>query len=371
MNLKEYQGKELFHEYGIPIPTGVVVSSSKTLPKEIEKIKGEVVLKVQVGTGKRKKAGGVKIVENFGDNVKKSLTEMLGKDFGGEVAEKVLVYEKVEIEREMYLSITVDRGKKCPVVIFSKDGGIDIEELSEKYPDKIKKFFLKNLDFKNYKKEITKSCGEEVAEFAEKLYELFLEKDATLVEVNPLGKNNDGLVAIDSKVVIDDNALFRHEELLKYKTEDLTALEREAKENDLAYVELDGDIAVIGNGAGLVMATLDTVAHFGGHVANFLDVGGGATADKMKKALEIVLKKKGIKKVFINIFGGITRADEIAKGLVDYISENKLDIPVVLRMVGTRETEAKKILADAKIDFYDDMEDAVKDVVGEQAQACL
>jgi len=206
-----------------------------------------------------------------------------------------------------------------------------------------------------------------VIDIIQKLYRLFVEKDGTLVEINPLVLLKSGeLMALDAKVVIDDNALFRHPELAKYKTDDFTALEKEAKAEGMSYVELDGDIAVIGNGAGLVMGTLDTLAHFGGKVANFLDVGGGATAEQMKKALTIALKKPGVKKIFINIFGGITRADEIAQGLVDFVKEKGLDIPVVLRVVGTREKEAKEILLKAGIKFEDEMEPAAQEIVAIQ-----
>jgi len=372
MNLKEYQGKELFKEFGIKAPTGFVIEKGGEIPVDIEKLGEKVTVKAQVAKGKRGKAGAIAFVENKPEIVRQEVERIFDMELGGLPVKEILVEDFVETKKLMYLAITLDRLERCPVVVFCEEGGVDIEETAEKDPDKIKKFEIRNSNHRRGRapalageiENIKSKLPESIRPAVEKMYKLFVEKDCSLVEINPIAELADGsYMALDSKVVIDNNALFRHEELLKFKTDDYTELEKEAKENDLSYVELDGDIAVIGNGAGLVMATLDTLAHFGGEVANFLDVGGGANAAQMKKALTIALKKDGVRKIFINIFGGITRADEIAQGLVDFKKENGLNIPVVLRVVGTHEKEAKKILTAAKIEFSDDMEGAASKVV--------
>ncbi len=361
MNLKEYQGKELFEEYGIKTPGGVVLRKGDKTPGEVGDMGEKVTIKAQVAKGKRKKAGAIVFVDNDKDIVQKEVDRIFGLEVGGLPVSEILIYGFLKVKNFMYLAITLDRVNRCPIVVFCEEGGVDIEETAEKSPEKIQKFKIQNSkEIENLKSKIPAG----LIPVVEKIYKLFVEKDCTLVEINPISElEKGGYIALDSKVVIDDNALFRHEELTKFKTDDYTDLEKEAKDNDLSYVELDGDIAVIGNGAGLVMATLDTLAHFGGRVANFLDVGGGANAAQMKKALTIALKKPGVEKIFINIFGGITRADEIAQGLVDYCQENDLQIPVVLRVVGTHEKGAKQILVKAGIDFSDDMETAAKKVV--------
>lgn len=361
MNLKEYQGKELFEEYGIKTPGGVVLRKGEKIPEEVWNMGKKVTIKAQVAKGKRKKAKGIVFVDNKKDIVTREVDRIFGLEIGGLKVEEILIYGFLEVENFMYLAITLDRVDRCPIVVFCEEGGVDIEETAEKIPERIKKIKIKNdKGISKLKDQIPNG----LILVIENMYKLFLEKDCTLVEINPISELAGGnYIALDSKAVIDDNAMFRHEELQKFKTDDYTELEKEAKENDLSYVELDGDIAVIGNGAGLVMATLDTLAHFGGKVANFLDVGGGANAAQMKKALTIALKKKGVKKIFINIFGGITRADEIAQGLVDFKAEKDLDLPVVLRVVGTHEKKAKEILQKAEIEFGDDMEAAAKKVV--------
>lgn len=362
MNLKEYQGKELFTEFGIKTPGGVVIRPGDEIPAAVFKMGKKVTIKAQVAAGKRGKAKAVVFVDNKKELIAAEVKRIFALNINGFPVREILIYGFWEVKNYQYLAITLDRVRRCPVVVFCPQGGVDIEETAAKKPSSIKKIVIaQDEDIKKLGKKLGRDLGDVVV----RMYKLFVAKDCTLVEINPLSELADrGYLALDAKVVIDDNALFRHPELDKYKTDDYTDLEKEAKQNKLSYVELDGDIAVIGNGAGLVMATLDTLAHFGGQVANFLDVGGGANATQMKKALAIALKKPGVKKIFINIFGGITRADEIARGLVEFRDEVGLKIPVVLRVVGTHEAEAKKILTAAHIDFSDDMEAAARKVVG-------
>lgn len=362
MNLKEYQGKELFEQYGIKTPGGILIRKGETVPDAVYQMGPKVSIKAQVAKGKRKKAGGIVFVDNKKEIIEREVARIFDMTIGGLKVEEILIYGFVEATDFRYLAITVDRVAKCPLIVYCSEGGVDIEETATADREKILKFKVENL--KEIKEQRFKELPDDVVAQLVPLYKLFLEKDCSLIEINPLARLSTGsLIALDSKVIIDDNAFFRHPELAKYQTDDFTALEKEAKTAGMSYVELDGDIAVIGNGAGLVMATLDTLAHFGGQVANFLDVGGGATAEQMKKALTIALKKTGVRKIFINIFGGITRADEIAQGLVDFVKEKGLTIPVVLRVVGTREKEAKDILLKAGIKFEDDMEKAAQEIV--------
>ncbi len=344
MKLKEYEGKEIFKKYGIKVPESFLI----THPDQIKRIHEDVVLKAQVLQGGRGKAGLIQKA-NQEDIVKKT-KELFNKNI-----KEILIEKRVDIKKEFYISITIDRLKKKPILMFSTEGGVDIEELSEKHPEKIiKKHIDENLSLESLAKELNLDVH-----LIEKLIKIFNECDAELVEINPLALTNNGFIALDSKIIIDDNALFRQE---FKKDESLTDIEKKAKEYDLSYVELDGNIGIIGNGAGLVMSTLDVVNYFGGKVANFLDVGGGATKEKMKKSLELVLTKKP-KGIFINIFGGITRCDEIAQGLVDYKKTHNLDIPLVIRMIGTNEDKAKDILEENGIHFIDSMEEGAKKIV--------
>ncbi|MBU4502734.1 MAG: ADP-forming succinate--CoA ligase subunit beta [Nanoarchaeota archaeon] len=344
MKLKEYQGKEIFHDNGIKIPDSFLITS----PEQIKELKGEVVLKAQVLHGGRGKAGLIQTATQ--EDAKQKAEEMFKKD-----VKEILVEEKVDVKEEYYLSITIDRTEKKAMLMFSKEGGIDIEELAEKHPKKIKKYYLdEEFSPKKTAKEL------EIPQWLiEKLYEIFKKYDLELIEINPLVKVDDNLLALDSKIIVDDNALFRQ----KFeKDESLTDIEKKAKEAGLSYVELEGNIGIIGNGAGLVMSTLDMVNHYGGKVANFLDVGGGADKEKMEKSLELVMIKKP-KGIFINIFGGITRCDDIAQGLIDYKKEHNIEIPVVIRMIGTNEEEAKKILEENQIHFINSMEEGAKKIV--------
>ncbi|MFQ5891187.1 MAG: ADP-forming succinate--CoA ligase subunit beta [Candidatus Methanofastidiosia archaeon] len=359
MKLYEYQAKELFREFGIPIQRGFLIES----PEELEEldISYPLVLKAQVLVGGRGKAGGIKLAESLEDAKMKAF-KILGMKIKGEKVSKLLVLEAFEILKEYYLSFTIDRSKRSPVCIASSCGGIDIEEVAEKSPEKLLKLYFQ--DFKPYNARVLgselglkKKKLSEFAKVAFKLYNLFKAYDATLSEINPLALTPQGFLAIDAKLVIDDNALFRQN--LKETEGEYTKLELEAKLSGLSYVELSGDIAIIGCGAGLVMASLDVVQNYGGKPANFCDVGGGATAKSMRKALEIVTKKKGVKTVFCNIFGGITRCDEIARGIIDFNSK----IPISVRMMGTNEREGIELLKRHGFKAFSSMEEAAKRAV--------
>ncbi len=320
MRLKEYQGKQLFNKYGILIPHGELITSIKP--------NSDKIAKAQVLEGKRGKRGLIKPA------TKENLTALF------EHCKEILVEEKLTIEKEYYLALTIDKTEKEIVILFSESGGIDVEDSKN----------IQNLAYSN----INKFQNKEIIQIIRAMHKLMIEYNALLVEINPLVLSNGKLIAADSKIILDDNIM--HPDF----KQDKTILELEAERSGLSYVELDGNIGLIGNGAGLVMATLDVISHFGGKVANFLDLGGGAAVNKMQKALEIVAKTKP-KVIFINIFGGITRCDDIARGIVN----QKLSIPLVIRMIGTSEEKAKEILDKNNIKSYDSMEDcariAVKD----------
>jgi succinyl-CoA synthetase beta subunit len=357
MDLMEYQGKELYRRLGIPTtPEGAVVSTPEEAAQVVEG-GGTVVVKAQVLTGGRGKAGGVKVVSSP-DEAREAAEQILGLDIKGHVVEQVLVEPASDIAEEYYLSILHDRVSKGYKVIASVEGGMEIEEVNRRSPEKVVKIDIdptKGIG-KGTAWEIAGQAGfpqqirEEVAGFLLKLYEGFVSSDATLFEVNPLVRTaDDQVIALDAKVSIDNNALFRHEDFGEWaQSGGGDPLERRAKEHGLQYVRLDGDIGVLGNGAGLVMATLDVVSQADGKPADFLDVGGGADADTMAEALSLVLSDERVKSVLVNIFGGITRCDLIAEGVLAAL--DKLDdVPqkLVVRLDGTNAEEGRQILTDA------------------------
>lgn len=355
MRLYEHVANRIFSEAGIPMAGGYVISS----PDDIKDFENKVVLKAQVLTGGRGKAGGIKLASDTNE-AKTLASELLGSTIKDLPVTKVFVQNAFDINAEYYLSITVDRQSKQPVLLFSVAGGVDIESTSENVI-KIPIDPLIGLDESGLKSALG-SIVDDVNPFAtiiKKLYDVFLSSDATLAEINPLALTSEGLVGLDAKIIIDDNSLFRHEGL---KAEELLAvdlIEREAEGKGLSYVSLDGDIGVIGCGAGLVMASLDAIEAFGGKPANFLDVGGGASQETIEAAIDLVLKKPGVKSIFINMFAGITRCDEIAKAII----AKKHDVNFSIRLVGTLEDEGKKILANAGFDVFDSMDDAAKNAV--------
>lgn len=376
MNLYEYQGKKLFEKYQIPTTKGILID--KNLENDYISlnelnINFPVVLKSQVKVGGRGKAGGIKIANNK-DEFMKYIKQLFNLTIKAVKVNKILIDEYVPIEKEFYLSFIIDRSKNQVVFIFSPLGGIDIEEVAEKQPDKISKLFfdyelfdfqIRDAILKVYNEKI--DVVKQIENIALKLFNLFKENDCILAEINPLVLTKDGRVfALDSKIIIDDNSevVDQYEE----EDEDISVIEREAKVRNLAYVELDGDIGIIGNGAGLVMTTMDLVGLYNGKPANFLDVGGGAKAEKVKESIHLVLKNPKIKALFINIFGGITRCDEVAKGIIQAFQEQSYSIPVVIRLEGTNKQEGKAILEQLKelnkeVFFVENAEEGAQKVV--------
>jgi len=371
VRLQEYQGKELFKRVGIPVSEGQVAISPHEVLVIAHELGPPVVIKAQVLVGGRGKAGGIKLA-NSPTEARQHAESILGMSIKGERVHKVLVTRAVEIEREFYLSITVDRSVKQPVVIFSADGGMEIEEVAKTNPNAIIKFHidplmgLQSYQVRNalYRAGVESALMRPFSDIFLKLYQAFTQFKANLVEINPLAMIEGGkLIAVDSKFIVDDEEV--PAEIAGWENEELAdnPQEQMAKKDDLQYVKLDGEIGVIGNGAGLVMSTLDLVALKGGKPANFLDIGGGANAEQMKKALQIVLSDPQVQGLFINIFGGITRCDEVAKGLVATRHELGIRVPMVVRLTGTNEAEGKEILKVDGIAPVGDMEDGAAEIV--------
>ncbi|HEX4841596.1 MAG TPA: ADP-forming succinate--CoA ligase subunit beta [bacterium] len=368
MKLHEFQAKEMFATYGIPTQKGLVIED----PAQVKSLSlmYPVVLKAQVLVGGRGKAGGIKLATTA-DEARVRAAAILGMDIKGERVRRLLVAEAVDIGAEYYLAFTIDRTARRLTAIASAAGGIDIEEVARTTPEKIARQTVHPfVGFHSYHaRTLGRSLGltgtllSDFVTIAGALAKLCIAEDAELAEINPLAVVGGRLLAVDAKVIIDENAVFRHPALPA--NEELTELERLARSAGLAYVELDGDIAIIGNGAGLVMSTLDVVAHFGGHPANFLDVGGGASTENMRQSLAIVVRKPGVRALFINIFGGITRCDDIARGIV----ATPPPVGMVVRLVGTNEVEGRKILEDAGISAYRDPQEAAQAVVALAASA--
>jgi succinyl-CoA synthetase beta subunit len=363
MDLFEYQARDLFEAHGVPVLAGAVARTPEEAQRAAEQIGGKVVVKAQVKIGGRGKAGGVKLAENPADTFEKAKA-ILGMDIKGHTVHKVMIAAAAPIESEYYLAILLDRAARSFLVMASVSGGMDIEEVAHKTPEKLAKVHIDPNDGISSDKalEIVRRGGfpsdveKSVAEVLVTLWKTFQSSDATLVEVNPLVKTADGrIVALDGKVTLDDNAAFRHpdhEALIDHAA--TNPLEALAKEKDLNYVKLDGEVGVIGNGAGLVMSTLDVVAYagekFGGvKPANFLDIGGGASAQVMADGLSIILGDPAVKSVFVNVFGGITACDAVANGIVQALTMlgDKATKPIVVRLDGNNILEGRRILNEA------------------------
>lgn len=374
MRLYEYESKELFKKEKIPVPNGTVVKSVDEALKVAKNIGYPVVVKAQVLVGGRGKAGGVKIAENP-ENLEKIAEQILSMRIKGEKVSSLLIEQKLEISQELYLSIFLDRSRGCPLIIMSELGGVDIEEVATKNPEKIVKRYVNPLiGLKNYhildilsKINVSESVKKQIRDIIIKLWKIFSNNDAELVEINPLVITDDAkVVAADAKILLDENALFKHPDflaLLETRKGEYSQRELEAMNYGMSYVELDGTIGIIGNGAGLVMSTMDVVKYYGGDPANFLDVGGGASAERMFKALKIVSSNPNVRVIFINILGGITRCDEMAQGIIQAIQELRLNTPLVIRLVGTNEEEGRKLLQEHGIHAFDNMESAAKKAV--------
>ncbi len=376
MRLLEYQGRLLLKEAGITVPEGAVAETPEEAYRITSKrLNGSAVVKAQVPVGGRGKAGGIKIADSPEEAMQISST-MLGSELKGEKISHLLLVAPVDIKQEFYLSVLLDRGAKGPVVIFSEEGGVDIEEVAAKSPEKIHKIQpdpimeLQPYQIREllYQTELEDNVFKGFYELVEKVFRAYQKYGATLVEINPVALTQKGdLLALDSKVKVDDDsrAMEKVNQILPEGEvrSDKTELERKAADAGLQYVELGGTIGVIGNGAGLVMATLDVLEQKGGQPANFLDVGGGADAELMTKAYEIVTEKVGLEGLFINIFGGITRCDEIARGIVKALEEKGADLPLVVRLTGTNEKQGRKILKENGISAAGSLDEGAEQVI--------
>jgi len=359
MKLHEYQARDLLAKYGIPVTRGGVAVTPGEARAVAESIGGPVVVKAQVFVGGRGKAGGVKLADTP-EQAEQVASQILGMAIKGLTVEKVLVAEAISYTKEIYLSAILDRAAKRVTMIASAEGGVEIEEVARTNPKAIIKIpahpHLGLLDFQA--RELAFGIGltdgkqaRQFAQIASALYRVFVECDASLAEINPLVIRADGsLQALDSKVLLDDSALFRHPDLAALRdSSDEPEAELRAREADLTYIKLDGSIGCMVNGAGLAMATMDVVKLYGGEPANFLDIGGGAGKDKVKAALQIILADPNVKAVMFNIFGGITRVDEVARGIVAALEEVQTDVPMVARLTGTNEEEGRRILAASRL----------------------
>ena len=362
MDLFEYQARDLFESHQIPVLAGAVATTADQAYSAAEKIGGKVVVKAQVKVGGRGKAGGVKLAENAAD-AKEKAGAILGMDIKGHIVKKVMIAQAAPIESEYYLAILLDRANRNFLVMASVAGGMEIEEVAHKTPEKLARVGIdpnKGID-KVQALEIAKGGQfpadvlDQVGDVLVKLWQAFIKEDATLMEINPLVKTTDGkVIALDGKVTLDDNAIFRHPEHEALVDHDATnPLEKLAKEKDLNYVKLDGQVGIIGNGAGLVMSTLDVVAYagekYGVKPANFLDIGGGASAEVMANGLSIILGDSDVKSVFVNVFGGITACDAVANGIVQALEilGSKATKPIVVRLDGNNVELGRKILSEA------------------------
>jgi succinyl-CoA synthetase beta subunit len=358
VDLFEYQGKQYFARYNIPVSAGGVALTVEQAVEQAELAKYPVVIKAQVQVGGRGKAGGIKLANNV-DEVRTHAKNILGMDIKGHIVKRIWVEHASDIAEEYYASFTLDRSAKRHLLMLSAQGGVEIEHVAVVDPTAIVKLHInpvEGLSLETARRavvdaRISEKAQDGVAAMLVKLYECFTKGDCDLAEINPLILKPNGEVhALDAKVTLDDNAAFRHPEWDEYRaTEELDEREKLAREKNLQYIGLDGTVGIIANGAGLAMSTLDVVNQVGGKAANFLDIGGGANAELMTSALEVINSDAKVKSIFINIFGGITRGDEVAKGIVEAMKRVKLRAPIVIRLDGTNATEGREILANAGI----------------------
>lgn len=358
MDLYEYQGKELFRRYGIPVSEGRLATSPEEARAAAEELGGQVVVKAQVLTGGRGKAGGIKLAESPADAEAKA-REILGLDIRGHVVRKLWIEQASDIAKEYYLSLTFDRGAKQSLFMLTTQGGVDIEEVAERDPDAIARLHVDPLEaYRPYQaRRLVYGAGiddpaeqKQIVGLIGKLYTCFARSDALLCEVNPLIVTPAGEVrALDSKFTVDDNALFRHPDIAEMRDLDAyPAEERKAREKGVTYVKLDGEVGVLGNGAGLTMSTVDVVTFVGGRPANFCDLGGGGSAEGVIDALDVITADPQVKSIFFNIFGGITRCDEVARGILQALERLTIDHPIVVRLDGTNAEEGRRILEEAE-----------------------
>jgi succinyl-CoA synthetase beta subunit len=357
VDLYEYQGKELFRRFGIPVSEGRLATSPAEARAAAEEIGGQVVVKAQVMTGGRGKAGGVKLAEGP-DDAERKAEEIIGLDINGHVVRKLWIERASEIGKEYYLSVTFDRGAKKVLFMLTTEGGIEIEEVAARSPDALARLHVDPLEgFQPYQaRRVIYGAGiddpdeqKQIMAIVERLYRCFVESDAMLCEINPLIVTPEGEVrALDSKFTVDDNALYKHEDIAAMRDPDAyPPEERAAREKGVTYVKLDGDVGILGNGAGLVMSTLDVIALVGGRPANFCDLGGGGDAQGVVDALEVITADPQVKSILFNIFAGITRCDVVAQGILQALSEITIEHPIVVRFDGTNAEEGREILAEA------------------------
>lgn len=377
LKLQEYVGKDLLRQAGVPVPPGEVAETPEQAAAIAQRL-GPVAVKAQVLVGGRGKAGGIKLA-NTPEEAKQVASQILGMDLKGLTVEKVLVEQQQQIAKEFYAGLTLDRSRHEFALMLSSMGGVDIEEVAATHPEAIIKtwidpaFGLEGFEIRDamFEAGFDQSAFRDLQKIIAGLYRVMTENDAMLAEINPLAVTKDGhAIAADAKVDIDDKALYRHPELAQYQAESFDdPIELYASQQGLPYVKLDGNIGVIGNGAGLVMMTLDVIKRVGGQPANFLDIGGGARAEIVRKAIEIVLMDPKVEGIVMNIFGGITRGDEVAKGLLEAASTLNIRVPIAIRLAGTREAEGRQVLQGSQFIPEPDVATATKSVMRAIEQA--
>ena len=375
MKLLEYQAKHLLKEYHVPVPEGFVVKGLSELSKVVQRLGGRCVVKAQILAGGRGKAGGVRLA-GTSQEAFAAAEDLLGKPLEtyqtagkGELVNALLIEEQLSFLKELYFSITYDRETQTPVLMLSAEGGVEIEEIALKNPDSIRKVRVNPMTGiqEHHIRELYLSLGRgkegyrAFTELVKNLFRLYMERDAAMVEINPFVLLEDEtFLALDAKMIIDDNALFRHGDLVEIrKVPEDEQQEVEAREKGLSFVKLDGDVACMVNGAGLAMATMDMIKHHGMEPANFLDIGGSSNPQKVIEALDIIMKNSRVKVVFINVFGGITRCDDVANGFKKALSQRTMTIPMVMRLTGTNEKEGRRILKEIGYDAFTDLKEAV------------
>jgi succinyl-CoA synthetase beta subunit len=378
LKLQEYQSKRIFAQYGVPVPEGGVATTPQEAREIAERLGKRVVVKAQVLVGGRGKAGGIKLADTP-EEAGGVAAQILDMDIKGLPVRSILIEEAVNIASEIYLGMVIDRAAKRPVMMASSEGGVEIEEVARRTPEKIVKVsidpFLCLRDYQVREMADGIGLGSDLMPgflaMARGLYTAFTKCDASLAEINPLVVTGDRtLLAVDAKMLLDDNALFRHPDLAEMRDlEEETPAEREARGYGISYVQLDGTIGCMVNGAGLAMATMDLTKLYGGAPANFLDIGGGAQADKVVAALHLILSDENVKAVLLNIFGGITRCDEVARGILAALEEVETDVPLVARLAGTNEEEGRRILSEAKMITATTLEEAAQKAVA-ASSAC-
>lgn len=372
MKLHEYRSKQIFSNYGIPIPSGRVAANAADAKQIAEELGGHVVIKSQILVGGRGKAGGIRLAKSP-QQAEDLATKILGMEIKGLPVRKILVDEAASIETEIYLGITNDRSERKPVMMASSAGGVEIEQIAKETPDKIVKVHIDPLlGLRDYHVrdmaagiDLPREHWRTFGQIGRGLWRAYLRSDATLAEINPLViTSQNRLLALDGKMVLDDNALFRHPDLAEMRDVDVEPkAETEARKYSLSFIKLDGYIGCMVNGAGLAMATMDIIKLHGGKPANFLDIGGGASSEKVAAALRIILSDANVKAVLFNIFGGITRGDEVARGILAALREVKTNVPMITRLVGTNAEEGRRILSEANMITAETLVDAAKKAI--------